>query len=68
MEIEEVEEYKYLGYHFIRDGGPERQVRERVSKGVGAMREVWRLGKRVFKDNIKRRLWFYDSMVWAVMG
>ncbi|EFN81241.1 hypothetical protein EAI_09373, partial [Harpegnathos saltator] len=39
--IEEVKEYKYLGYVMRRNGGQEAQVRDRVRKGARIMGQVW---------------------------
>lgn len=36
-EVEEVRKYKYLGYVFQSNGGQERQVRERVKRGMAVM-------------------------------
>ncbi|XP_076660673.1 uncharacterized protein LOC143364045, partial [Halictus rubicundus] len=66
--IEEVEEVKYLGYIFKKNGGQERQIEDRIRKGGGAMRSVWGIGKRHFKDKYKRREWLFDVLVWPVMA
>lgn len=39
-EVEEVREYKYLGYIFQSNGGQERQVRNRVKRGMAVMGQV----------------------------
>lgn len=47
-EIEEVKEYKYLGYRFQRNGGQEAQVRDKVEKVAVVMGQIWGIGKKRF--------------------
>lgn len=44
--IEEVKEYRYLGYKLQRNGSQEGHVRGRVEKAAVIMGQVWRIGKR----------------------
>lgn len=44
--IEEIKEFKYLGYVFQRNGRQEAQVRDRIKKRVVIMGQVWSIGKR----------------------
>jgi len=46
--IEEVKEYRYLGYILQRNGGQEAQVRDRGRRAAIVMREVWGIGKRLW--------------------
>lgn len=62
-EIEKVDEYKYLGYVFRRNGRQERQIRNRVRKAGEALRSVWGIEKRLFRGNYMRRMWCFDTMV-----
>lgn len=39
--IEEVKEFKYLGYVMQRSGGQEAQVRERTKKAAALLERVW---------------------------
>ncbi|EFN75997.1 hypothetical protein EAI_05292, partial [Harpegnathos saltator] len=39
--LEEVKEYRYLGYMIQSNGGQEVQIKERVRKTAVVMREVW---------------------------
>ncbi|XP_024868138.1 golgin subfamily A member 6-like protein 6 [Temnothorax curvispinosus] len=32
------------------------------------MREVWGIGKRMWKKDWRRRIWLYDTLIWTVMG
>ncbi|XP_066590796.1 golgin subfamily A member 6-like protein 25 [Prorops nasuta] len=65
--IEERKQVKYLGYRFRRNGRQEEHVAERIRKAGVVMREVWGIGKRMFRDNFERRIWLYDRMVWPVL-
>ncbi|XP_043263006.1 uncharacterized protein LOC122403516 [Colletes gigas] len=66
--IEEVKEFRYLGYVFKRNGGQEAQIRDRVKKAGVAMRQVWGIGKRKFERDWGRRMWLFDTLVWSVAG
>lgn len=44
--IEEVEEYKYLGFIFQRNRGIEAHLKERMRKAADVMREIWEIGKK----------------------
>jgi len=66
-EIEEVKEFKYLGYMLQRNNGPESHIRERSRKAVVAMRQTWGLGKRLFPNDFKRRMFLFDTLVKSVL-
>jgi len=58
--IEEVREFKYLGYVLQRNGGQEAQVRDRIKRAAAGMGKIWGLGKRMFGGDWGRRLWLFD--------
>ena len=66
--IEEVKEFKYLGYVFKRNGGQEAQVRDRVRKAGVVMRQAWGIGKRKFEKDWGKGMWLFDTLVWTVAG
>ena len=66
--IEEVKEYKYLGYIIQRNGKQDGQVRDRIKRGAAVMGQVWGIGKRRFGSNWGRRIWLFDALVWTVLG
>jgi len=66
--IEEVREFRYLGFIFQRNGGRELHVKERVKKGAAVMGQVWGIGKRKFGRDWGKRLWLFDALVWSVLG
>lgn len=43
--IEEVKEYKYLGYVMQRNGGQEAHIRDRVSRAAMVMRQILHIRK-----------------------
>jgi len=46
--LEEVKEYKYLGYTVQRNERQDKHIKERVARAVSVMRLVWGIGKRRF--------------------
>ena len=52
-EVEEVKEFKYLGYRLIKNGSQEAQIRERVKKAATMMRAVWGIGMKLFGKDLK---------------
>ena len=66
--IEEVKEFRYLGYVFKRNGGPEAQIRDRVKMAGVVMRQVCGIGKTKFEKDWGKRMWLSDALVWTVTG
>jgi len=56
--IEEMSEFKYLGYVLKKNGGDDGQIRELKKKSNIVMRKVWGFGERLFKDDLRRRMMF----------
>lgn len=44
--IEEVKEFKYLGFVLQRNGGQEAHIKDRVKVAAAAMGQIWGIGKR----------------------
>lgn len=66
--IEEVKEYRYLGYVMQKNGGQEAHIKERVKKAAAVMGRVWGIGKKRYGRDWGKRLWMFDRLVWTVMG
>jgi len=66
--LEEVREYKYLGYTLQRNGGQEAHIRDRVAKAAAILGQVWGIGKRRFGKDWKRRVWMFDTLIWTVLS
>jgi len=64
--IEEVTEFKYLGY-VIKKRGDDGQIRELKNKGNLVMRRIWSLGERLFKDDFRRRMILFRYLVLGVI-
>jgi len=67
-EMEEVREFRYLGYTLQRNGGQEAHVRDRVAKAAAILGQVWGIGKRRFGRDWKRRIWLFDTLIWTVLS
>jgi len=63
-----VNKYKYLGYIFQRNGKQEKQIRDKVKRGMAVMGKVWGLRKRKFGREWQKRMWLFDALVWTVMA
>lgn len=66
--IEEVKEYKYLGYVIQRNEKQDGQVKDRVKRGAAVLGQIWGIGKRRFGNDWGKRVWLYDSLVWSVVA
>lgn len=66
--LEEVREFKYLGYTMRSDGKQDAHVRERVRKGAALLDQVWGIGKRRFGGDWGKRIWLFDKLVWSVVS
>jgi len=65
--IEEVKEFRYLGYVFQKNGGQEAQIRDRIKRAAMVIGQVWGIGKRRYGSDWERRLWLFDRLVWTVL-
>jgi len=62
-ELEEVKEFKYLGYMVKSNGSQEAHIRDRVRKGATLLGQIWGIGKRRFGKDWGRRIWLFDKLV-----
>ncbi|XP_043465341.1 uncharacterized protein LOC122500467 [Leptopilina heterotoma] len=67
-EVEEVDEFCYLGFWFEWNGTHELNVKRRVEKASRVMGQVWGIGERRFKDDWKRRVWLFDVLIWSIVS
>lgn len=69
-EIEEVREIRYLGYILQKkkekNGGTEKHIQKRRRRVIIAMKKIWSIGERIFKENYKRRMKMFDALVGSV--
>lgn len=66
-DIEEVKDFKYLGFHFQKNGGTEVHMKETVKKTMIAIKQTWGIGQRRLKNNFERRMKTYNSLVRSIM-
>lgn len=66
-EIEEVNEFIYLGYCMRKNGSEKGQIRELARKGNVVMRQVWGLGERRMRGDFKRRMMLFDYLIRSVI-
>lgn len=62
--IEEVKEFKYLGYVLQRNGRQEAHIKDRVKRAAAVMGQIWGIGKRRFGREWGKRLWMFYRLVW----
>ena len=67
-EIEEVKNFKYLGFTFNREGSHKDHIKELERKGSLAVRKVWGLGERKFKGDFRKRKMIFNYLVKSVMS
>lgn len=65
--IEEVNEFKYLGFTFNRKGNYVNHIKEISKKGRIAAGRIWSLGERICKDDFKRRWTLFKYLVQSIM-
>lgn len=61
--IEEVEEFKYLGFTFKRNGRHDKHVAEVFQKALISMKTAWSIGEKLFGGDFKMRTCIFDSLV-----
>jgi hypothetical protein len=61
--LEEVKEFRYLGYTLQRNRGQEEHVRERIKKAAAVMGQVWGIWKRRYGRDWGRRIWLFNRLV-----
>lgn len=65
-EVEEVNEFCYLGFWFDCNGTHDLNVKRRVERASRVMGQVWGIGVRRFRDDWKRRVWLFDVLIWSI--
>jgi len=65
--IEEVTEFKYLGYAIKKTEGDDGQIRKLKKKGNIIMRRIWDLGERLFKNDFRMRMMLFRYLVLGII-
>jgi len=66
-EIEEVQEFKYLGFVLNKYDNYMDQIKDLVRKGRMAAKKVWGLGERICRNDFKRRWNLFRYLMQSVM-
>jgi len=66
QDIEEVSEFKYLGYTFNYNNKDDAHIREVRKRGMAAMVQIWGIGERKFGGDFRRRMIMYNAMVKSI--
>ena len=61
--VEEVKQFKYLGFHFQSSGKFNKHMESMTSIGKRRVAEVWGIGERKLKDNFLVRMQMFKSLV-----
>ncbi|XP_076398391.1 uncharacterized protein LOC105664282 [Megachile rotundata] len=62
-DIDEVQDYEYLNFHFEKNGGWTMHAKETAKRAMVVMAYAWDIGKRKFGDNIKERMMMFKQLV-----
>lgn len=54
-DLKEVQNFKYLGFVFNRNGGYAEHIKELYRKGRIAANKVWGLGERICRNDFGKR-------------
>lgn len=65
-EIEEVEEFKYLGYTFMKNNRDDAHIREVTRKAAGIMAQIWGIRERKLGGDWERRMMMFNIMVKSI--
>ena len=56
LQLEEVDEIRYLGYILQKNGSDEKHIQDRKKRAIIAMKKTWSVGERIFKQDYKMRM------------
>lgn len=65
--MQEVDNFKYLGFIFNRKGDYKKHIKELSHKGRLAANKVWDLGERICRDDVIRRWTLFTYLVRSIM-
>lgn len=66
-QIEQVKEFKYLGYTFKSNNSAEAHIRDLKKRANIAMAQIWGIGERKFKTNFRMRMLLFDYTVRSML-
>lgn len=65
--IEEVKEFKYLGFHFQKNGKWNLHIKETAKKARIIMAQVWGIGETKFRRNVEIRMMMFRSLIGSIL-
>ena len=66
-DLQQVKEFKYLGYHFQTNNKPEVHIKNLAKRATIAMKETWSICKRKFNNNFERKMRLFNSLVGSIL-
>ena len=66
-EIEEVNEFSYLGYKMGRDNGEQAHIKHLKKKAMGVLGRVWSIGERKLGESWSGSMRLFDALVASVI-
>lgn len=66
--IEEMQNFKYLGFTFNKNGGYKEHIKELAGKCRLAANKIWRVGERMCKKDFSRRWRLFSYLIESVMA
>ena len=65
QEIEEVTEFKYLGYMF-KYNKDEAHIQDIRKRAIAAMVQIWSIRKRKFEGDFRRRMIMFNTIIKSI--
>jgi len=62
----EVKEMRYLWYITQKNGRAEKHITERLRRATIAMKQMWNIREKMFKEDYKRRIKMFNALVESV--
>lgn len=66
-ELEEVGEFKYLGFTFKKNNKDDAHIKDVVKRAAAAMGQIWGIGERKFGGDFDKRVMMFNVMVKNIM-
>ena len=67
INIEEVNEFKYLGYTFMKNNPDDAHIRTITKKATAIMAQVWGIGERKFGGDWERKMMMFNVLVNSIV-
>jgi len=64
--IEEVREFKYLSFTFMKNNKDEAHIKEIKKRAAAAMAQIWDIGERKFGGDVDRRIMMFNILIKSI--